>query len=72
MVGMTAEEFVQRAFDVSILDARQLESIWSELGSRHVPEEDVHKLVLRRELLTNYQIERLLSGKRAGFFYGCL
>ena len=70
MAEMTAEQFAQRAYDLDLLDARQLETIWSELGSRYVPVSDLTSLMLRKELLTNFQIERLLGGKRAGYFYG--
>ena len=32
--------------------------------------EDLKQLLVRRELLTNWQIERLLKGETQGFFYG--
>ena len=70
MAEMTAEKFAQRAFDYDLVDAHQLESIWGEFGSREVPLDRFTKLMVRRELLTNFQVERLLSGKRDGYFYG--
>jgi serine/threonine-protein kinase len=66
----TAEQFAQLAFNLNLLSARQLESIWGELGSRNVPAADLERLLLRRGLLTNYQVKRLLAGERAGYFYG--
>lgn len=70
MAEMTAEKFAQRAFDYDLVDAHQLESVWGEFGSREVPLDSFTKLMVRRELLTNFQVERLLNGKRDGYFYG--
>ncbi len=70
MAGLTAEKFAQRAFDCDLLDAHQLESIWSEFGSRNVDLNDFTALLVRKGLLTNFQVDRLLAGKRDGYFYG--
>ncbi|MEM8681132.1 MAG: serine/threonine-protein kinase, partial [Planctomycetota bacterium] len=70
MLDLTAEEFAQRAFNLNLINERQVESIWSQLGTRDVPPEELRALLLRREMLTNYQVERLLKGEKTGFFYG--
>jgi serine/threonine-protein kinase len=70
MVEKSAEEFARRAFDLNLLDQRQLESVWAELGSRHVSSEELQRALVRRGLLTNYQVERLARGDKTGFFYG--
>lgn len=70
MAEMSTEKFAQRAFDVDLIEAQQLEAIWGEFGSRDVPLDEFKNLLVRRELLTNFQIDRLLEGKRDGFFYG--
>ncbi len=70
MAEMTAERFAQRAFDFDLVDAHQLESIWGDIGSRDVPLEVLTGLMVRRELLTNFQVDRILSGKREGYYYG--
>jgi len=70
MGAPTAEQFAQRAFDLGLLESHQLDTIWAEFRSRDVPIEEFRNLVLRRELLTNYQVERLVRGDRTGFFYG--
>ncbi|HEV7224431.1 MAG TPA: serine/threonine-protein kinase, partial [Pirellulales bacterium] len=70
MAELTAEQIAQRAFDQDLLDDRQLQEIWGEFGRRNVPAEDFVQLLLRRELLTNFQLDRLLKGERAGYFYG--
>ena len=70
MAEMTAEKFAQRAFDFDLVDAHQLESIWGEFGSREVSLTNFTALMVRRELLTNFQVDRILGGKRDGYFYG--
>lgn len=70
MAELTAEQIAQRAFDTNLLDERQLDSVWAEFGTRNVPAKDLRNLMLRRELLTNYQLEKLLRGDRSGYYYG--
>lgn len=70
MVELSAEQWAQRAFDLDLLDERQLHDLWGQIGSRQLSGEEFQQLLLRRELLTNYQTERLLRGERSGFFYG--
>jgi serine/threonine-protein kinase len=70
MSEMTAEKFAQKAFDYDLVDAHQLELIWGDFGSRDVPLERFTALMVRREMLTNFQVDRILSGKRDGYFYG--
>jgi serine/threonine-protein kinase len=67
----TAEQLAQRALDVNVVDDAQLQSVWSELGSTNVPLAPFQQSLLRRGLLTQYQLERLMRGDtRTGFFYG--
>ena len=70
MSEMTAEKLAQRAYDVGLVDGSQLEAIWSDVGSRDAPLETMVSTLLRKEVLTNYQIDRILRGERGGFFYG--
>jgi serine/threonine-protein kinase len=70
MVEKSAEEFARRAFDLNLLDQRQLESVWAELGTRSVSAEELQRALVRRGLLTNYQVDRLARGDKTGFFYG--
>jgi eukaryotic-like serine/threonine-protein kinase len=70
MSTMTAEKFAQRAFEVGLIDTRQLDSVWAELGTREVPLEVIISAMVRRELLTNFQAERIMRGERIGYFYG--
>ena len=66
----TAEQVAQRALDMGLLDDRQLREIWASLGSRSVPVDELLQMLVRREFLTNYQVERLVKGERFGFFFG--
>jgi len=70
MANLTAEKLAQRAFDLGLLNEQQLREIWGALGVRDVPVDELLQLLLRREYLTNYQIERLVKGDRSGFFFG--
>jgi len=70
MVELSAEQFAQRAFDVNLLDERQLQEIWGQLGTRQVSGEEFRQHLLRRGLLTTLQTERLLRGEKTGYFYG--
>ncbi len=70
MVDKSAEEFARRAFDLNLLEQRQLESVWAELGSRNVSSAELQRALVRRGLLTNYQVDKLARGDRNGFFYG--
>ncbi len=70
MSQQTAEQLAQRVFDLGLITDRQLQQIWGELGSRHVAPDDFLQMLVRREVLTNYQVERLLKGEKSGFFFG--
>src|SRR5262245_3583029 len=70
MPSISPEQLIQRMSDAGLLDARQIESLWAEIGTREVTLEHVTGLLLRKELLTNYQLDRLLKGERGGYFYG--
>ena len=70
MPSISPEQLIQRMSDAGLLDARQIESLWAEIGTREVSLEKVTGLLLRKELLTNYQLERLIKGEKGGYFYG--
>ncbi len=67
---LTAEKLAQRALDVNIVTEHELRSVWGELGTRNVEYEQFKQLLVRRGLITNFQLERLLQNFRTGFFYG--
>lgn len=70
MPEMTAETLGQRITDTGLLDSRQLEGVWGELGTREVTLEQFSSLLMRRDLITNFQLDRLIKGERSGYFYG--
>jgi eukaryotic-like serine/threonine-protein kinase len=70
MGQQTAEQVAQRAFNLGLLDERQLQEVWASFGSRNVQLQDFLQALVRREFLTNYQVERLVKGERSGFFFG--
>jgi serine/threonine-protein kinase len=67
---LTSEQLAQRAIDVGILTDLDLQGIWGEHGTRNVDIESFKQALVRRGLLTNYQLDRLLENYRTGFFYG--
>lgn len=67
---LTAEKLAQRALDVNVLTEDQLQSVFSEFGTRNVEYEPFKQALLRSGLLTNYQLDRLADGLRTGFFFG--
>ena len=70
MDPLSAEQFVQTAFSLNLLDEQQVRDVWSDIGAREVCLDDACNAVLRRQYLTNFQIDRLLKGERSGYFYG--
>ncbi|MEM6330197.1 MAG: serine/threonine-protein kinase [Planctomycetota bacterium] len=66
----SAEELAQLASDVGVLDDRQLQSAWSELGTRTASYQDFSQLLVRKGLLTNYQLDRMSRGLKTGYVYG--
>lgn len=67
---LTAEKLAQRATDVNVLTEQDLNGVWAEFGTRNVDYEPFKQALVRRGLLTNYQLDRLIEGYRTGFFYG--
>ncbi len=70
MVELSAEQIAQRVLDLNLITERQLQDVWRNSSSRDLTGEEFQQLLLRRELLTNFQTEKLLHGDRHGFFYG--
>src|SRR5829696_7522724 len=70
MSTMTAEKFAQRCFECGLIDTRQLDSVWGELGTNEVSLDTVKGVMLRKELITNFQADHVIKGERIGYFYG--
>jgi len=70
MAAPSAEKIASQALDLGLLSEQQLHEVWGELGSHSVGLDEFLQLLVRREMLTNYQVERLVKGNRSGFFFG--
>jgi len=70
MKDLTADEASERIFDMRLLDSRQLDAVWSEFGTRDITYEQFKDCLLRKELLTNFQLDKIERGHRQGYFYG--
>ncbi len=66
----TSEELAQAAIDVGIATDAQLQPVWSELGSSNVPMSELAQTLVRKGVVTNYQLDRLQRGLRDGYIYG--
>ena len=66
----TADNFAQLAMNLGLIDNRQLRHVWTELGTEDVDADQLIQTLLRLGYLTNFQVERMLSGERNTFFYG--
>ena len=66
----TAEDLAHCAEELQLVSAAQLGEAWSELEEHSVPVEQLGAILVRRELLTGYQLERLMRGEKKGFFFG--
>lgn len=70
MPELTADQLGQRVLECRLLDAREIDRAVSAAGGRNAPAEELQRIFIQRELLTNWQITRLMEGHRRGYFYG--
>lgn len=70
MERLTAEQLAERALDLGLVSAHQLQEVWAAIGTRAVGLDEFVQAMVRREYLTRYQIDRILKGEKTGYFYG--
>lgn len=70
MTPVTAEHLAHLLGELDLVGHSQLDDALREFGGHAQPAYDFGTTLVRRELLTGYQLERLLRGERSGFFYG--
>lgn len=70
VTDLTAEQLAQRALDVNIVSEDEMRGAWGEAGTQNVDYEQFKQILVRRGLLTNFQLERIEQGYRTGFVYG--
>lgn len=70
MTPVTAEHLAHLIGELDLVGHSQLDDALRGFGGHDQPAQEFGTTLVRRELLTGYQLERLLRGERAGFFYG--
>ncbi|MGL4594687.1 MAG: serine/threonine protein kinase [Thermoguttaceae bacterium] len=70
MTDLRLDELVQRVLNVGVLTQEQVHEIWAEAGSTSISSEIFLQTALRRALLTNYQVDRILANETDGYFFG--
>jgi len=66
----TSSSLSQRIVDFGLATTHQLEVAWVEMRSANADLETFKSILLRKNLLTNFQLDRILTGERLGYFYG--
>jgi len=66
----TPRSLTQRTIDLELATSEQIDKFWGELRTSDVKIEDVKTLLLRKGILTNFQLDRMCTGERLGFYYG--
>jgi eukaryotic-like serine/threonine-protein kinase len=66
----TPRSLTQRVVDLDLATAADVDRLWADLRTENVDIEEVKTLLLRRGLLTNFQLDRMLTGERLGYYYG--
>lgn len=66
----TPRSLTQRCIDLELATSQQIDRIWGELRTDQVSLDEIKSLLLRKGLLTNFQLDRMLTGERLGYFYG--
>lgn len=69
-MDFTPSQLSQRIIEVGLLEPIEVEQAWSEIGSLEGSCDNLIRVLQRKELLTNLQVDRLLKGERTGYFYG--
>ena len=70
MPDFTALQFARYLSDLKLVDRSELAALETEQDLKALSGDAYIQLLLRRQLLTNYQVERLKRGERDGYFYG--
>ncbi|MGW8257240.1 MAG: protein kinase domain-containing protein [Thermoguttaceae bacterium] len=72
MTKKNAEQYAQDALNLGLLNEQQLQEVWALLGGQNVRVDDFLQTLVRRGILTNYQVDRLKrlkEGNKGGFFF---
>jgi serine/threonine-protein kinase len=66
----TPRSLTQRLIDLELATSQQIDRLWGELRTDNVSLDELKSLLLRKGILTNYQLDRMLTGERLGYYYG--
>jgi len=70
MKPTTADNLLHLAGELDLVPLGQLAEAFSESGGHALDAPAFGQVLVRRELLTGFQLERLLRGERGGYFFG--
>lgn len=70
MSNFTPATLSQRIVQLGLLEPIEVEQAWSEVGTVDSTCDDLLRVLQRKQLLTNLQVDRLLKDEMTGFFYG--
>ncbi len=69
MAPMSGDKLIQRLQEINLLDSNQVQELRSQLGSQ-ADVDSISQYLLRQNLLTNWQLDRVQKDYRQGYFYG--
>lgn len=67
---ISAEEFAQKTAELGLVTPQQMSTVWSQVRMGDTSLDELVSLMVRKELLTRFQVDRLLKGEATGYFYG--
>ncbi|MFM7183502.1 MAG: protein kinase domain-containing protein [Planctomycetota bacterium] len=70
MKPSTADNLLHAVGDLDLAPLGTLATVFAEAGGHALDAQAFGQVLVRRELLTGFQLERLLRGERSGYFYG--
>jgi serine/threonine-protein kinase len=70
MSDISPQKLVRRCTEAGVVEIPQLDSALNEAGGADTELSNFTSVLLRKELITNWQLERLVTNKREGYFYG--
>ena len=70
MSDITSEKLSRFSVETGVLTSQEAENNLSEAGGVDASLESYISVLTRKELITNWQLDRLIKGHRAGYIYG--
>ena len=69
-ITMTVGQFASKVRQLDLVDGEPLRECLEEVGLASLPAESLVRILVRKELLTQFQANRILAGKESGLFLG--